>query len=201
MKRTTLIIAAAGASVLALGCSLRAPKTQVSADDFDIAPLMGKWSGDYSRNETGRSRDISFTLRAAEGAASGYIEMLAREPENTIVPANRPMVNGRQAIPARQFLTIHFVRKEGNRVVGLLDPYIDPDCACKVTTTFQGVFIDGRTIEGTYNTIGADLAHIPTGGRWKVMRAKRFARSALPHLLPLRTSFDPPLDTRQSVEG
>ena len=131
MKRTTLIIAAAGASVLALGCSLRAPKTQVSADDFDIAPLMGKWSGDYSRDETGRSGDISFTLRAAEGAASGYIEMLAREPD----------------------------------------------------------------------TIGADLAHIPTGGRWKVMRAKRFARSALPHLLPLRTSFDPPLDTRQSVEG
>lgn len=55
--------------------------------------------------------------------------MVAREPENAIISANRPMVNGRQVVPARQLLTIHFVRKEGNAVVGLLDPYIDPDCA------------------------------------------------------------------------
>ena len=173
MKRTTFFIAAAGASALALGCSLRAPKTEVTADDFDLAPLVGQWTGEYSSRETGRTGDISFVLRAGEVAAFGRIEMVAREPENVVVPADRPMVNGRLAIPARQLLTIHFVRKEGNGVIGLLDPYTDPDCACKVTTSFQGVFTDSRTIEGTYNTIGADLAHIPTGGHWKVMKAKR----------------------------
>jgi len=173
MKRTSLIIAAAGASALALGCSLRAPDIEMAADDFDLAPLVGKWTGEYSSEETRRTGDISFTLRAGEVAAFGHVEMVAREPENSIISANRPMVNGRQAVPPRQLLTIHFVRKEGNTAVGLLDPYIDPDCACRVTTTFQGVFIDGRTIEGTYNTIGAELAQIPTGGRWKVTRAKR----------------------------
>ena len=81
------------------------------------------------------------------------------------------MVNGRLGVPGR-LLTIHFVRKEGNRVIGLLDPYTDPDCACRVTTTFEGAFIDGRTIEGTYSTSGSELAHIPTGGQWKVTRAK-----------------------------
>lgn len=172
MKRTTFFIAAAGASVLALGCSLRAPKTEVTADDFNLAPLVGKWTGEYSSRETGRAGDISFVLRAGEVAASGRIEMVAREPENVVVPADRPMVNGRLAIPARQLLTIHFVRKEGNGVVGLLDSYTDPDCACRVTTSFQGTFTDSRTIEGTYNTIGADLAHMPTGGHWKVTRAK-----------------------------
>jgi hypothetical protein len=173
MKRTTLIVTAVGATVLSLGCSLRAPKTEVTADDFDLAPLVGKWTGEYNSEVTGRTGDISFVLRAGEVAASGRIEMVAREPEHVVVPADRPMVNGRLAIPARQLLTIHFVRKEGKGVVGLLDPYTDPDCACRVTTSFQGVFTDSRTIEGTYNTIGADLAYIPTGGHWKVTRAKR----------------------------
>ncbi len=173
MKRTTLIIAVAGASVLAFGCASRAPKIEMSADDFDLAPLVGKWTGEYSSQETGRTGDISFVLRAGEVAAFGRIEMVARESENMIIPPYPPMMNGRQVTPARQLLTIHFVRKEGNAVVGLLDPYIDANCACRVTTTFQGVFADGRTIEGTYNTIGAELAHVPTGGRWKVIRAKR----------------------------
>jgi hypothetical protein len=173
MKRTFLIITTVGAGILTLGCSLRAPKTEVTADDFDLAPLVGKWTGEYGSRETGRTGDISFVLRAGDVSAFGRIEMVARDPENVVVPADRPMVNGRLAIPTKQLLTIHFVRKEGNGVVGLLDPYTDPDCACKVTTSFQGVFTDSRTIEGTYNTIGADLAHIPTGGHWKVTRAKR----------------------------
>jgi hypothetical protein len=49
----------------------------------------------------------------------------------------------------------------------------NPDCACRVTTTFEGVFTDGHTIEGTYSTSSSELAHIPTGGQWKVTRAKR----------------------------
>jgi hypothetical protein len=90
-----------------------------------------------------------------------------------VVPADRPMVNGRLTVPARQVLTIHFVRKEGKSVIGMLDPYTDPECACRVTTTFQGVFLDSRTIEGTYNTLSSELAHHPSGGQWKVTRAKR----------------------------
>lgn len=173
MKRTLLIITTIGAGVFALGCSVRAPKTEVTADDFDLAPLVGEWTGEYSSRETGRTGDISFVLRAGEVSAFGRIEMVAREPETVVVPGDRPMVNGGLAIPMRQPLTIHFVRKEGNAVVGLLDPYTDPDCACKVRTSFQGVFTDSRTIEGTYKTTGVDLAHIPTGGHWKVTRAKR----------------------------
>jgi hypothetical protein len=173
MKRTTLVIAAVGASVVALGCSLRAPKTEVTASDYDLAPLVGNWIGEYTGDGTGRNGDISFVLRAGEVAASGRIEMVARESEIATIPAYRPMVNGMLAAPVRQLLTIHFVRKEGNTVIGLLDPYIDPDCACKVTTTFQGAFVDPRTIEGTFNTFSAELARIPNGGRWKVTRTKR----------------------------
>src|SRR5687768_10787873 len=173
MKRSALILAAVGASVLALGCALRAPKTEVTADDFDLAPLVGEWRGHYASEETGRNGDISFVLRAGEVSASGRIEMLAREPQAVVVPVDRPMVNGRLTVLARQVLTIHFVRKEGNTVTGMLDPYTDPECACRVTTTFQGVFIDSGTIAGTYNTLSSELAHHPTGGQWKVTKAKR----------------------------
>lgn len=173
MKPTTLIIAAVGAIMLLPGCALRAPKTEVTADDSDLSPLVGQWSGEYNSKSTGRAGDISFVLRAGEVSADGRIEMVAREPENVIVPTDRPVVNGRVTTPARRLLTIHFVRKEGRRVIGLVDPYIDPDCACRVTTTFEGAFSDGHTIEGTYSTSSSELAHIPTGGQWKVTRAKR----------------------------
>lgn len=172
MKPTTLIIAAVGAIMLVPGCALRAPKTEVTADDFDLSPLVGQWSGEYNSESTGRAGDISFALRAGEVSADGRIEMVAREPQNIIVPPDRPIVNGRLATPATRLLTIHFVRKEGGRVIGLLDPYIDPNCACKVTTAFEGAFTDGQTIEGTYSTISSELAHIPTGGQWKVTKAK-----------------------------
>jgi hypothetical protein len=173
MKGTTQIITVVGATVFAIGCGLRAPRTEVTADDFDLAPLVGNWTGEYNSEETGRTGDVSFILRAGEVSADGRIELQAREPENVVVPADRPMVNGRFAAPSRQLLTIHFVRKEGNRVVGLLDPYTDPACACRVTTTFQGAFIDGRTIEGPYNTISSELARAPARGQWKVTRSKR----------------------------
>lgn len=174
MKRTTVIIAAVSASLLAIGCAFRAPpETEVLADDFDLAPLVGKWTGEYDSEETGRRGDIAFTLRPGEGTASGYIEMVARKPENVVIATDRPIVNGIPSAQAKQLLTIHFVRKEGNRVVGLLDRYTDPDCACTVTTTFQGVFKGSHTIEGTYRTVSSELAHIPTGGQWKVTRSKR----------------------------
>jgi len=172
MKRSTVILASIGASALALGCAFRAPKIEVTAEDFDLAPLVGEWRGDYASEQTGRNGDISFLLRAGEVSASGRIEMVAREPQAVVVPDERPMVNGRLNVRAKQVLTIHFVRKEGNRVIGMLDPYTDPECACRVTTTFEGVFLDSRTIAGTYNTLSAELAHHPTGGQWKVTRAK-----------------------------
>lgn len=174
MKLTTLIIAGVGAIMLLPGCAPRAPKTEVTADDFDLSPLVGRWSGEYNSQSTGRAGDISFVLRAGEVSADGRVEMVAREPEHVIVPTDRPMVNSRVTAPPTRVLTIHFVRKEGRRVIGLLDPYIDPDCACRVTTTFEGAFSDGHTIEGTYTTVSnSELAHIPTVGQWKVTRAKR----------------------------
>jgi hypothetical protein len=173
MKRTKLIPGLAAIGLLAMGCALREPTIELTASDFDLNPLVGKWSGEYSSQETGRSGDISFTLEAGQVSASGSILMTPRAPQAMVVSADRPMVRGVVAGTPKQLLTIHFVRKEGKAVVGVLDPYVDPDCMCKVMTTFQGTFVTWRTIEGTYNTVSSELTYVPTGGSWKVTLLKR----------------------------
>lgn len=51
-----------------------------------------------------------------------------------------------------------------------LAPYNDPECGCRVITTFSGRFADANTIEGTYDTRGTSFGHTPSGGKWKVTR-------------------------------
>ena len=73
----------------------------------------------------------------------------------------------------KSVLKINFIRKEGGGVNGTLDPYRDPDCGCMVNTTFQGVFRDARTIEGTFTTVPSAPGGSVTGGRWKATRVKK----------------------------
>ena len=170
MNGTRLITGLASAAFLALGCALREPTIELTASDFDLNPLVGKWSGQYSSEQTGRSGDISFTLKAGEADASGAVVMMPRPADVNVISPDRRMVRGFLAATPKQLLTIHFVRKEGSAVAGLLDPYTDPDCGCRVTTAFKGGFVNGRTIEGTYSTFSSDLSFIPTHGTWKVTR-------------------------------
>ena len=174
MRRLKLTSGYAAIAALALGCALREPAIQVSASDFDLNPLVGKWAGDYSSEQTGRNGEISFTLNAGDGEASGSVVMSPRaDAANNVVAPDRHMIVGVVAAAPRQVLTIHFVRKEGSAVIGLLDPYIDPDCVCRVTTSFQGNFVNSRSIEGTYTTFGSELSHTPSIGVWKVRLQER----------------------------
>ena len=171
MKRLTIVIAVAGAALAVAGCAPKhQPEIELTASDFDLNPLVGEWRGNYSSTETGRAGTIAFTLRAAESAASGNVVMLPRADSS--FAANHAPVD--PSIPnTREVLTIHFVRKEGSNVVGTLDPYRDPECACQVITTFQGAFLDRSTIEGIYTTVPANSGTKAATGTWKVTRVKK----------------------------
>ncbi|HEY8832819.1 MAG TPA: hypothetical protein VIM21_09935 [Gemmatimonadaceae bacterium] len=171
MKPLTIVVIAAGATLAIAGCAPRhQPEIELTASDFDLNPLVGEWRGNYSSAETGRNGTIAFTLRAAESAASGNVVMLP--PADSSFAANHAPVD--PSIPnTREVLTIHFVRKEGSNVVGTLDPYLDPVCACQVITTFQGAFRDRSTIEGIYTTAPAKSGSKATSGNWKVTRVKK----------------------------
>jgi len=163
MKRLLVVLALAGVASGATGCASRPPETQMSASDFDLGPLVGEWRGDYNNPEAGRSGTIAFTLRAGESSASGKVVMIPGKAD-TLASA---------VAMARSVINISFMRKEGNKVTGTLDPYIDPTCACRVTTNFEGSFTDARTIEGTFTTVPSQSGAVVTGGKWKVTRVKR----------------------------
>lgn len=139
------------------------------APGSDASALVGEWTGEYTSPEAQRAGSIEFSLRAGADTAYGSVIMV---PRPTVDPSVRP--DQIQALTMKgttsQVLTIRFVRVEGNRVVGRLDPYKDPDCDCQLTTTFRGTFKDPNTIEGTFDSTGSGFDHVPSSGNWKVSR-------------------------------
>jgi hypothetical protein len=170
MHRGSLIIATflAASSV---ACVSRSPSIGVTSSDFDLNPLVGEWRGSYNSPVTGRTGTIAFTLRAGEGAASGNVIMIPKA-DSLLTPEEREAVSDVSS-PRRAVLKIHFVRKEGGTLSGTLDPYRDPDCNCSVTTTFQGVFRDARTIDGTFTTVPSAPGGSVTSGTWTASRVKK----------------------------
>src|SRR5690242_10656664 len=172
MRATTALIM--GATVLTnLSCAARRyTPIEVTAEDFDVSALVGRWAGEYHSDETGRSGNITFSLQPGEASAYGDVMMIPKSPTRSTVPIQNQIVGVPALGSVRELLTIHFVRKEGNTVVGMLDPYQDPECYCRVITTFRGELKDGRTIEGTFSTQGSDHISMRAQGYWKVTRVK-----------------------------
>jgi hypothetical protein len=171
MKRLAYLCAAVAAAASLLSCASHPPGTEVTASDFDLNPLVGVWRGTYNSAQTGRTGTVAFTLRAGESSAAGNIVMIPR-PDSLLTPAEREIVANVGA-PGRTVVKMQFIRKEGGNLTGTLDPYQDPECACRVITTFQGTFRDARTIEGTFTTVPSQPGRGVTGGTWKVTRVKR----------------------------
>lgn len=164
LKSVAVIALAAAAA-----CSWRRTPVPVIAESGSTEALVGEWSGQYSSADTGRSGSIMFQLASAKDTAYGDVVMVPRAHVPVAGKENMPM-----AVPVAQNsgqpLTIRFVRMNAGLVSGTLAPYNDPDCGCRVITTFQGRFTDANTIEGTYDTRGTGFGHQPAEGQWKVTR-------------------------------
>jgi hypothetical protein len=166
MKRlTTIIFAGAVVSAFAVGCApSRPPEIALSSSDFDLNPLVGEWRGNYTNPEAGRTGTIAFTLHAGVSSASGNVVMIPHGADSSLYS---------HAAIDRSVLKINFIRKQGQKVSGTLDPFRDPTCGCQVTTTFEGDFTDAHTIEGTFSTAPLVAGPKVTSGTWKVTRVKR----------------------------
>jgi hypothetical protein len=171
--KTSRVFSAVAAAALAAGCAARPIAIPVIGPLPEVNALVGDWSGEYSSGETGRSGNIAFSLGSGDDAAIGSIVMMPR-PSNDAVPfsanTDRPVVRTGMPQDAGDLLTIRFVRMEGNQLIGTLDPYRDPEDGCKVTTMFRGEFKNADTIEGTFTTVGTEVGHTPSSGKWRVTR-------------------------------
>jgi hypothetical protein len=156
-------------AAVSAACGFRRTPVPLTSDNGSVQALVGSWAGEYSSTETGRSGSITFSLASEKDTAYGDVTMIARTRVAPLVTS--PQQSGAViSQPQAQPLTIRFVRMEGDRVIGRLAPYDDPQCACRVVTTFQGRFSSSNTIEGTYDTRGTGIGHQPSAGKWKVTR-------------------------------
>src|SRR4030095_5789996 len=154
------------ALLLSIRCATTPAAVPVEGAPADLSALAGDWEGEYSSQATGRLGSIVFKLVPGEGQARGDVLMIPRGSNDPY----RPRTGGEGPAPAgaSQLLTIRFVRAEGRKVSGVLDPYWDPDCECEVNTTFVGT-VRGDTIEGTFTS---ERAPGRVFGNWKVSRKR-----------------------------
>jgi hypothetical protein len=164
--RSTITALAIVAAISA--CAGKPASVPVQASTADMRALAGRWEGQYNSNQTGRGGSIVFTLTAGTDSAAGDVVMIPSGGNRPITREGpgRPPFTASGATP--EVLTIRFVRIEGGRVSGALDPYRAPDCDCVVSTTFVGN-LTGDRIAGTFTTRGGQRS-APVTGDWEVRR-------------------------------
>jgi hypothetical protein len=147
--------------LLVTACSYTPAPVSVQGRSADLEALHGEWFGEYWSAESGRAGAVLFRLNAANDSAVGHVLMIPGEPGDASATAETPR-------PHSDYIGIRFVSADGGALTGLLDPYRDPACGCRLTTTFTGT-MRGDTIAGTFSSRhheGGDTQH----GQWRVVR-------------------------------
>jgi hypothetical protein len=168
LHRNRLAGALLVAATLVSACSSSNPAPPVPVQGSDLSALSGRWVGDYSSTETGRTGSIVFELKPGDKVARGDVLMVPKS-EGAAAPALPGVDETLRTMP--QVLNISFVNASGGVLRGTMDPYHDPACNCQVQTTFVGR-LTGDTIEGTFTTTPQGQGSISTG-RWKMSRQKK----------------------------
>lgn len=165
-RLAALLLASAA---LAAACASSNPAPEVPVQGSDLSALSGRWVGEYSSTETGRTGSIVFELRSGDKVARG--DVLMKPKVETQTGKSLPGTNDTlRTMP--QMLNINFVSATGGVLRGTMDPYTDPTCDCQVQTTFVGR-LSGDTIEGTFTTTPQGSGGNITTGRWKINREKK----------------------------
>jgi hypothetical protein len=136
----------------------------------EVSALAGEWSGEYQSSEAQRSGTIWFKLEAGRDTAYGDVLMIPRDAGQAVPEPSAP----NQWKERPQVLTIRFVRVEGERITGAIDPYPSPDCGCQLFTTFRGT-LKGDRIEGDFLIMHEHEQKVQSG-TWWALREKKLAR-------------------------
>jgi hypothetical protein len=171
-SRLPLPIASAALAFVLCSCSGSPPPIPVLGSPEAVSALEGTWIGEYSSSMTQRHGDISFSLTARADTAHGDVLMQPKRAVHggaTGETAPRADDSSPQGLAA-QSLRVAFVRALGDSVYGRLDPYLDPDCACRLDTRFAGT-LRGDVIEGRYESRRESTGEI-VSGTWRLRREK-----------------------------
>lgn len=172
MKHTLLLI---GVLAALTSCRLTPtpPPVPVQGTDDDVSAFAGEWSGSYRSNTTGRHGIIRFILREHADTGYGEVEItfspslhLSHEASSVDYPRADP---DELLPPVSSIIEITVVRIEGDRVLGTMEPYWDPDCGCRAQTVFEGK-LSRKEISGTFSTRRESADRMVLAGQWRVDR-------------------------------
>jgi hypothetical protein len=149
----------------AIACRYQPTPVALQGAPADIAALQGEWSGEYSSPDSRRSGSITLTIRAGTDTAFGDVVMVTSGGQ-AVHAADDPHAHKLHS-PSTDVLRIAFVRIFGGMVAGELEPYIAPDCGCRVNTVFQGTVHRNR-VSGEYFTTGP--GGLRQQGTWSASR-------------------------------
>jgi hypothetical protein len=158
----------AALALVGAACHYQPVPVPVQAEPGVLAALAGNWAGSYEGEQTGRTGSITFRITAKGDSAFGDVTMV---PQSGVLPhpVDTPAEHLRHA-SGPQLLSIAFVAIAGDRVRGTLEPYVAPDCQCRVVTTFTGT-VQGDRITGSFITRTTD--GVEQTGQWRVLRQQR----------------------------
>jgi hypothetical protein len=152
------------------GCAGKPAAVPIAGNAAGMSALSGRWEGEYHSSQTGRGGSIVFTLTAGTDSATGDVLMIPSGTNQPIMREGAGRLPSTASGAAPAVLSIRFVRVEGGKVSGALDPYRAPDCDCVVSTTFIGD-LSGDRIAGTFTTRGG-TSSAPVTGEWEVRRRR-----------------------------
>lgn len=167
--RTAPVVAAAAFAVLAAlaACAGNPPAVPLEGPRPELDALAGDWYGEYTGGSSG-SGSITLSITAGTDTAHGDVMMTPVATGRPLAPVEEPGVHLQHA-PAAELLRIAFVRISGGEVQGSLEPFISPDCNCRVSAVFRGrVRGGGNRIEGTFRT--TDPNGYVREGEWSVRK-------------------------------
>jgi len=147
---------------------MRAQPTVGSSGDLDLGCAQGRPSSLQMNIRPPLEVPCSNVL-AGRDTAYAEITMIPRGWTQPLGPAQDPAAVARDA-PIPEVLKIRFVRLEGGKLTGTLDPYRDHDSGSAVYTTFTGTLKDDIS-EGTLTARPADGR--PYSGTWRATRKKK----------------------------
>jgi hypothetical protein len=162
MRRTMLAILS---TVLAVGCQSHSMPVRLQGDPVAIASLAGRWTGEYWGGAGGRGGSLAFTLRSGSDSLYGDVTMI--DPRGQQLRPADPMNVHQMHVESAQGLRIDFASIQADSVRGTLEPYIAPDCACAVSSTFFGR-VQGDRITGRFETRNA--GRVLATGSWEMKR-------------------------------
>ena len=153
-------------TLAAVGCAANPDPVPLVASPGAVSRLAGEWRGSFESDQSGRAGSILFRIEAGSDTAHGDVLMVPGQmnaPRPSIYEMPAPGVE-----PA--LLRVRFVQVASDVVRGELAEYRDPQCGCRLRTTFEGT-VRGDEISGTFTSVHLETA-LRQVGRWRVERTR-----------------------------